>query len=227
MAARKSTKKTTSRTSKKTSEVATSAEPTFTLPAASALSATNKNFIILLSVAAILLVTLFFLNKDWFIAAQVNGSYVTNLELQKRLNEEYRQQALEQIINEKIILSEATAKGIEVSQDEVNQEIAELETRFEGAENLNKLLEQQGTNRQGLERQIKAQIALEKMYESEATVSQEEIDEYITQNKATLVATDEAAQRTEAEAAIKERKLYTIFSEKFQELKDKAKVTIF
>ena len=187
----------------------------------------NKNIIIFLSLGFILLVTIFFLKRDWIITASVNGTYISNFELQQRLNEEYKKQALDQLVNEKIIYNAAKEKNINISKAEVSQKIAELEVRFGSAENLNNLLEQQGTTRTSLSKQLEAQIALEKLYSDEATVSAEEVDKYLKDNKALLTATDSAGQKTEAEKNLKEQKLFSLFSQKFQELKDKAKVTIF
>lgn len=187
----------------------------------------NKNLIILLSLGVILLVVLFFLKRDWFIAATVNGNVVSNIELQQRLNEEYRSQALDQLVNEKIIFQAARERGVSVSADEVDQKVAELETRFGGVENLDNLLQQQGSTRESLRKQLEAQLSLEKMYASEATVSAEEVDQYIKDNKALLTSTDSDQIRAEAEKNLKEQKLFSLFSQKFQELKDAAKVTIF
>lgn len=213
---------------KKTKEQESPIESLATIPSSIvSLQKNNKNIIIFLSLSFILLVTIFFLKRDWIITAAVNGTYISNFELQQRLNEEYKKQALDQLVNEKIIYNAAKEKNIKVSKAEVNQKITELEVRFGSAENLNNLLEQQGTTRMSLSKQLEAQIALEKLYSNEATVSADEVNKYLKDNKALLVATDSAGQKTEAEKNLKEQKLFSLFSQKFQELKDKAKVTIF
>ena len=40
----------------------------------------NKNIIIFLSLGFILLVTIFFLKRDWIITASVNGTYISNFD---------------------------------------------------------------------------------------------------------------------------------------------------
>jgi len=187
----------------------------------------NKNLIIALSLGIILLITLFFLKRDWFIAATVNGSPVTNLELQQRLNEEYKEQALDQLVNDKIVFDAAAQKGIIVSDQEVQDRLKEFETRFGGSENLDNLLKQQGMTRASLSKRLKPEIALEKLYASEATVSAQEIDDYIRENSTLFASKDPAEQKTEAEQSIKNQKLQKIIFDKFQELKDQAKVIIF
>ena len=71
------------------------------------------------------------------------------------------------------------------------------------------------------------QLAITKLYESEATVSAAEVTKFIDANKQMLKATDSASQEKEAYDTIKNQKLSQIFSEKFQQLKQTAAVKIF
>lgn len=184
----------------------------------------KKIYIIILILGLLLLA---FYKKDWFVAATVNGIPVTNLELQERLNQQFRTQTLNQIINEKIILQEATNKGAIPTDVEVTAKIAELETSVGGKDMLDSLLSQQGQTRETLRQQLRVQLAVTKMYESEATVSAQEVSKFLEENKDLLTATDSAGQQKEAEEALKEQKLTQIFSEKFQELQQKADIKIF
>lgn len=185
----------------------------------------SKSFYIILIIAGILLLAIY--KKSWFVAALVNGSPITNLELQMKLNQQFRSQTLNQLINEKIILGEATKNRAIVSEAEVNKKISEIETSVGGAEALNALLSQQGQTRQSIRQQIKLQLTIEKLYTNEATVSAEEVNKFIEQNQGQLSATDSAGQQKEATDAIKSQKLSQIFSQKFQELRQKAKIQIF
>ena len=63
--------------------------------------------------------------------------------------------------------------------------------------------------------------------EDEATVSAEEVNQFISSNKNYLKATDSAGQIKEAGDSLKQQKLSQIFSQKFQDLKQKASVKIF
>lgn len=185
----------------------------------------SKNFYIILIIAGILLLAMY--KKDWFVAAMVNGSPVTNLELQMRLNEQYRSQTLTQLINEKIILGEAAKNNAIASETDVNKKISEIETSVGGPQALDALLSQQGQTRQSIRQQIKLQLTIEKLYTNEASVSGEEVSKFIEQNKDQLRATDSAGQEKEAYDSLKNQKLSQIFSQKFQDLKTKAKIQIF
>ncbi|MBI2196215.1 SurA N-terminal domain-containing protein [Candidatus Daviesbacteria bacterium] len=185
----------------------------------------SKKFYIILAIAGLLLLVIY--KKEWFIAATVNGSPITNLELQMKLNKQFRSQTLNQLINEKIILSEAIKNNAVASETEVNKKITEIETGVGGAESLDALLAQQGQTRDSIRQQIRLQLSIEKLYANEATVSAEEVNKFIEQNKDQLRASDSAGQEKEATETIKSQKLSQIFSQKFQELKTKAKIQIF
>lgn len=182
---------------------------------------------LLIGLAILALLLLIFFNKQWLIAAIVNSSPITSLELLDRLSSQYRQQTLNQLINEKIIFQEAMKKKVLVSKKEIDNKILELEEKVGGKAALNTLLIQQGQNRELLKRQLQLQLTAAKLYESEATVSAEEVEEFISQNKNFLQATSSAEQTKEAEDALKQQKLSQIFNEKFQQLKSQSKVQIF
>ncbi len=185
----------------------------------------SKKFYIILVIIGLLLLAV--LKKNWFIAAMVNGSPLSNLELQMRLNRDFRSQTLTQMINEKIILDEALKNHVAVTEADVNKKISEIETSLGGAQTLNAMLAQQGQTRTSIRQQIKLQLTIEKLYANDATVSAEEVTKFIEQNKNQLRATDSAGQEKEAYDNLKNQKLTQIFSQKFQDLKTKAKIQIF
>ena len=168
-----------------------------------------------------------FYKKQWIIAATVNGSPVSNIELINRMNKQYREQTLNQVINEKIITQEASKKSIVVQSSEIDDRIKKIEEQVGGAQALDGLLAQQRQSREDLREQLRLQLILEKLYANEATVSAEEIDKFIEENEAQLQATESAKQKEEAADLLKQQKLSQIFNQKFQELKEAAKVNIF
>lgn len=185
----------------------------------------SKKFYLAVVVVGLLL--LVFYKKSWFIAAMVNGTPITNWELQSRLNAQYRTQTLTQMINEKVITDEARKTNNLPTPAEIDQKITELENQVGGSDALNSLLGQQGQTRDSLRQQIMLEIMITKLYGNEATVSAQEVDQFIQQNGSTLQATDSAGQRTEATNLLKQQKLTQIFNQKFQDLKTKADIKIF
>ncbi len=188
------------------------------------LKTSKSSYLVLIALG---LVLLFFFKKSWFISASVNGMPITNLELQMKLNQQFKTQTLNQMVNEKIIMSEASKNGAVPAEAEIDKKIADLETSVGGKSVLDNLLSQQGQTRISLRDQIRVQLAITKLYENEATVSGNEVTKFIEQNKDQLKASDSAGQQKEATDAIKNQKLSQIFSQKFQDLRTKAKIQIF
>src|SRR3972149_7207940 len=148
----------------------------------------SKKFYIALVVLGLLVLAVY--KKGWFVAALVNGSPITNFELQMRLNKQFRSQTLNQMINEKIIMSEPTKNNALPSDAEINQKISEIETSVGGAKALDDILSSQGQDRSTIRDQLRLQLSIEKLYQQEATVSAEEIDKFLQTNSAQLRASD-------------------------------------
>lgn len=185
----------------------------------------SKNFYIILAIVLLLFLAIY--KKNWFVAAMVNGTPITNLELQMQLNKQFRSQTLNQMVNEKVILDEARKMAALPTEAEINNKIAELEKNVGGKEVLDNLLSQQGQTRESIRTQIKIQLAITKMYEKQASVSAEEVAKFIQQNSQVLTSTDSASQEKEATETLKNQKLSQIFNQKFQDLKNKARIQLF
>lgn len=185
----------------------------------------SKNFYIILAIVLLLFLAIY--KKNWFVAAMVNGQPITNLELQMQLNKQFRSQTLNQMVNEKVILDEARKMAALPTEAEINNKIAELEKNVGGKEVLDNLLSQQGQTRESIRTQIKIQLAITKMYEKQASVSAEEVAKFIQQNSQVLTSTDSASQEKEATETLKNQKLSQIFNQKFQDLKNKARIQLF
>mgnify|MGYP001575588754 CR=1 FL=1 len=185
----------------------------------------SKKFYLIILIAGLLLLAVY--KKSWFVAATVNNQPITGIELLGKLNEQFRSQTLNQLINEKIILQESAKMGTMPNEKEVQSKISEIETNVGGAQPLDLILSQQGQTRISLKNQIRVQLAISKLYDKEATVSADEVAEFLEQNRSSLQATESAKQEKEAYDTIKNQKLSQIFNQKFQELRTKAKIQIF
>lgn len=185
----------------------------------------SKGFYILIIALGILLLAIY--QKSQILPAMVNGQPITGIELLGKLNEQFRTQTLNQLINEKIILEEARKNSAIPTETEITNKIQELEKNVGGAEVLNTLLTQQGQTRITLKDQIRLQLAISKLYDKEATISAEEVTKFLEQNKSSLQSTESAKQKEEAFNLLKQQKISQIFNQKFQELRQRAKIQIF
>lgn len=173
------------------------------------------------------LLIILYLNKNLFIAALVNNQPITTQELNTQMKKLYKERILNQMINEKILDQEARKKGVSVSPAEINEKIAEVEKSYGGKESFLMLLSQQGISEEEFTSQTKVRLLVEKLYSKEAQPSEDEIKKYVEANKDNPEATDAAKFRQSAQEILKQQKLGQIFTQKFQELKQKAKIQIF
>lgn len=178
-------------------------------------------------ILVLLLVGLGAWKRNWVLAAMVNNRPVWGLELLNRLDQDYRKGALDNLINEKIILDEARLRNAVPTDAEVQSKLSEQETKYGGAQAFDQLLVQFGKTREQVKGDIKLGLAMEKMFGSQVTITDREIDDYIKQNKSILTSTDPAKQKEEAQSALHDQKQRQIFTDKFNELKSKANVKTF
>ncbi len=199
--------------------------PTQPMPSKTHLSFFKKKTFLIIIVAIIVLVS--FYKKDLLIAATVNGSPISNLELQLRLNQLYAKKELLQMIDEKIIKDAIRKNNITVSQDEINNKISQIEQNVGGAQTLDAMLSAQNQTRALLKDQITIQVGLEKLLAKETTISDQEVDQFMKASPDLFQSTDSAQNTQKAQDIIKQQKLSQVFDKKFEELKKAANIQIF
>lgn len=146
-----------------------------------------KPLVIAIGAAAVLIIVALFFAKGLFVAATVNGSPISRLSVIKQLEKEGGKQALETIIDKKLIEAELTKQKITVTQEEVDGEIKKIEDQVTAqGGTLEMALSQQGLTEEKLREQITIQKKLEKLLADKVAVSEAEIDAYIKDSKATL-----------------------------------------
>ena len=226
---------------KKESENATSILPKISLPSLPSLPRFNsekfisfarglgsrKSFPHFLAGALVLVVlaTLFIYRRHWVIAALVNNRPVTSIEVLSRAYRTYRKEITDQIVNERLVFDEARRQGALPSESEVQDKIKEVEERYGGKEEFDALLLQNNQTRANLVTNIKTLLAMEKMYGELVTVTDDDVEAYLKENS--VEAADEVARKEEAKKAVREQKLNQLYSQKFAELKEKAKIRVF
>lgn len=167
--------------------------------------------------------------KHLFIAAVVNNKPITRYALDRELEKQGGQQVLENLITKALILQEAKKQGIEISDEEMNKKIGEIETQIEAqGSDLDTALQAQGQTREALEEQIRIQLIVEEILGKEISITDDEIKNYFEENKDYF---GEGATLEGVKEQVREDLKQTKLSEKFQpwleELKQKAKIHYF
>lgn len=190
--------------------------------------AISKQILILLGVLLVAGV-LFFVRsqQSLFFAARVNGQPIWRNELSKRLNDRFGQQLMEAMIGERLILEAAAKDGVTVTDQDVAAKVKEIEGTLTGAMNLDDTLKLQGITRSEFEKQVRVQLAIDKMFSDEVSVSAEEVAAYVETNKAMMSSSDPAQQTAQAQTELKSNKINEKFVEWFSKAKEAAQIQRF
>ncbi len=191
----------------------------------------NKLFNLdLKSLAFILIILLLlvgaYLKKDWLVVATVNNRPIWRWEYNRQLNQSYGQQVLDQLINQELVEQKVDQSNVAVTQEEIDQKISNIEGQLGGME-LDEALQMQGISQEQFQQDLKTQIAAEKIISEEIEVTEEEIDQFITENAEQLSSEEEEQQVEEATQVLRQQKLSEKFNSWYQKIKEEANITRF
>lgn len=145
----------------------------------------GKHLLILLfsGLFLLLVIFLYFLNKRLNVA-KVNGQPISRIELYRELEKKSAKEVLDELITKKIIFQEAKKNNIVVSKEDIDGELAKINTSVssQGA-TLNEVLEIQGVTYEQLVENIKIQKILEVILKDSINVTDEEIKNRYDENK--------------------------------------------
>ena len=145
-----------------------------------------KPTVIAVVVAIILIGTALFFAKGHFVVATVNGSPISRLSVIQELEQQGGKQILESIISKKLITAEIVKSGVTVTEEEITAEIQKIEAQIVAqGRTLVDVLTAQGMTEAKLREEIKKQKLVEKVLADKAVVTDEDIDTFIKNYKAT------------------------------------------
>jgi foldase protein PrsA len=183
---------------------------------------------IIIFVIIIILGVLAYMGKGLFVAATVNGSPITRLSLIKMLEKEAGKGLLDSLITEKLIQNEAIAKNIIISEDDVNSEIDKIKAQVTSqGDTFEAALEAQGMTLDVLKKQIKLQKEIEALLADKVSVTDQEVTQYITDNKYPVTEGQEQIANEQVMLQLKSKKLSAEAPTYIEELKAKAKIKYF
>ncbi len=176
----------------------------------------------------VVLGVLAYVYKGLFIAATVNGSPISRLAIIQKLEKASGKSLLDSIITEKLVQNEASAKKIVISDDEINAEIKKIEDQIvaQGG-TLDAALGAQNMSRDDLKKQIVFQKEVETLVADKINVSDEEVAQYIKDNKISIPEGQEAVTGDQIKNDLRNQKLNTEAQTLITALKTKAKIQYF
>lgn len=183
---------------------------------------------LVLIIVIVVLGFLIFRYKNVFISGLVNNQPITTIELNKRMSDAYGKQILDQIITEKLLLTEAKSRNISVSQSEIDEELKNVESNLGGMISLDEALSQQGMTKEQLIDQVKLRIIVTKLVDNNAAVTDDEVNKYIEANKE-FMGEDANSEKSKNDIRnyLKEQKVNEQIQTLIRELKEKANIVTF
>jgi len=173
-----------------------------------------KNSVFFLALIVVLIAGALYYFRGYFVAATVNGQPISRYSVIRQLESQAGQEVLQGKITEALIRQEANSRGIEVTDTEIDTEIATLRSEFEAqGQDFQQILDLQGMSMDELRKQIQIQLMVEKMFSEDVDVTQEEIDQYIADYGETLPEYENDEQRL---AAVRENLEQTELVDSFQ-----------
>ena len=224
--------KTLRKTTKKLASVSVFKTPTlpiYTHHFDSSVILKHKKIVGGIGVVVILIVLLTVLFKSVFIAAIVNGEPIARLSVISALEKQAGKTTLSSLITKTLILQEAKKRNVSVTQSDIDSEIKKITTNLQiQGSTLDQALASQGMTKSDLNDELKVQVALNKMVGTDITITEKEINDFVTANKSQMTpGITEAQFREQAIQQLRQQKFQAKTQDFIKNLQDKAKIIHF
>ncbi|MHB8076034.1 peptidylprolyl isomerase [Desulfosporosinus fructosivorans] len=125
------------------------------------------------------------------IVAKVNGVEISETELQDFLLQQGGNDALDTLIQQSIIKQESEKQNIQVSEADIDKELATVKATFDSEEAFNQALETNALTLDDLRKNIVTNIQILRLLEANKPITEEEIKLYFETNKDSLAVAEE------------------------------------
>ncbi len=149
-----------------------------------------------------------YFNRDKLVVARVGNRFITRHALNNVLVQRYGATALSQLVDTAIIEQALAKEGVQVSNEEVIARIKELNDQIKASVgmDLKEYLESQHLSLSRVEKDIRNQLALEKLLSDSVTVTDEEVKSFVEENGSYLPGDDDTAKQESARKLLRDRK---------------------
>ncbi|MFH1188262.1 MAG: SurA N-terminal domain-containing protein [bacterium] len=180
-------------------------------------------------IAAVFVVGCFaYYARTFFIAATVNGSTISRLQVIKELEKSSGKQTLDMLVVQSLIDSEARSKGITVNSADIEAAIKSIEDQVTAqGETLDQALATQGITKEDLTNQITVEKKLENLLADKIQVTDDEVSRYITDNKIEIPEGEESTFLEQVKDYLRQQKLSTEASSFIDSLRSQANIKYF
>lgn len=168
---------------------------------------------------------LFYLARNLFLVATVNGEPISRSALTQELERQAGKQVLNSLITKVLVLQEAKRQGVTISDAEITAELKKIEDTFsKQGQKLSDVMRAQGVTTQSLRDQIKIQKLAEKIVGRGITVSDKEVNDYMEANKDKF---EGKVEKSMIKEQLRQQKINSKIPTWVQDLQKKAKINYF
>jgi len=189
----------------------------------------NKKLSLGIGAIVLIIIVLIIVFKSVFIAAIVNGEPITRLSVIKTLEKQNGKTVLNNLINKSLVIQEMKKRNITISQSDLDAEIKKISANIQAqGSTLDQALAAQGMKMSDLNDEIRIQLALTKMVASNITVTEQEVNDFVTKNKSVMPQGETELQfKQQAAQQLRQQKLQVGIQQFLKTLQDKAKIINF
>lgn len=174
----------------------------------------------------VIILILLYIFRSSFVVAFVNGQPILRSEFNSQMEKDAGKQAMNEIITNDLIFQDAQQKHISVNPKDIQSELNSINLTLKAqGQTLDQALAAKNLTRSDLENQIRIKLIVDKILGPQIKVSDQEVSDYITNNKDTLPTnqTDEQL-KTGVKARLMQDKLSQKFQDYITALQKKAKI---
>ncbi len=189
---------------------------------------TDDNRLYLLIGLVFFLFAFIYLANKYMIAAMVNGKPISRIDVLRKLENQGGSQVLDEMISKELIFQDAKAKGVSVSNDEIEVELSKIRemVKAQGAD-LDQLLAQENQTIDDVKENIRIQKLVEKLLGDSVKVSDEEVNKNYEVNKSSYPSTQSEEQiKQSIRNQMQQDKLSAGYGELIQKLRSSAKINL-
>ncbi|TSC71920.1 MAG: parvulin-like peptidyl-prolyl isomerase [Parcubacteria group bacterium Gr01-1014_70] len=193
------------------------------------LPAPKRHFVrwLVIAVIGIIVLALVYYFRGMFVAALIDGSPISRLSVVRELENQSGAQVLDALINQHIVEQKAAEKGISISEEEIDQALNGIRENLASQNTtLEEALKAQNLTMEQVRSNIRLQKLAERLVEDKLTVSDEEVNAYLEQNKDFLPPADSLeSQRTTVRDMLRQQKFASVFQEWLTAVKAEADIS--
>lgn len=145
----------------------------------------SKGNLIITSIVGVSLLGLYLASR-YLVIAWVDNQPISRFELYNLLDKQFGTEIREQLITERLILTEARKRQVQVAREEIEAEINKVKEQPGGKEQLSQFLQAQGLTEQDFEKIVRVELLKRKMFGKDIQISDEDVNKFIEENKAQL-----------------------------------------